>query len=110
MIDNAPFRDPLPQYMPIPRIGHHPPRLSFGFAIPNEFSTFRRVAIEQHLERRKALMKMKSFYPMQVMVLDHLNKECDLPLRRGIRCNGIHSMGARLVLELETNYEELMPT
>jgi len=110
MIDNAPFEDLLPQYMPLQKLGHFPPRLSFGFAIPDEHDTLLRAALEQKLERRKVLMKMEGFHPLQVLVLAHLNKECDLPPKGGIRVNGIYSEEACFVLELETNYEKLMPT
>ena len=110
MISNAPFKDLLPQYMPVQQLGHYPPRLSFGFAIHNECSAFRQVALEKKLGRRKVIMKMRSFYQLQALVLDHLNKECDLPPEDGIRVNWICSKDACLVLELETNYEEVIPT
>jgi len=108
MINNA-FEDLLPQYIPVPQLSHYPPRLSFGFAIPNDFHAFRRVALKKKLRPRKVLLKVDDFISLQILVLDYLNKECDLPPKRGIRCNWILSKEALVVLELETNYEELMP-
>jgi hypothetical protein len=109
MLKNAPFEELPQQYMPIPRLGHRPPRLSFGFAIPDEYEAFVQVAVREKLGRRKALMALRSFRTVGKLVIDHLNKLCGLPPGKGLAYDGIHMKGTGLVLELETNYKQRVP-
>jgi hypothetical protein len=109
MLKNAPFEELPQQYMPIPRLGHRPPRLSFGFAIPDEYEAFVQVAVREKLGRRKALMALRSFCEVGELVIDHLNKLCGLPPGKGLAYDGIYMKGTCLVLELETNYKQRVP-
>ena len=105
---NAPFRDLLPQYIPISQLGHRPPRLSFGFPIRDGFDAFRQVALKKKLARPK-VVKKSDYYTIGPLVLGHLNKLCDLPPGKDLCYNMIHSKEGDVIIELKTNYKEQVP-
>ena len=109
MLRNEPFEElPVP-YKPVTHLGHHPPRLSFGFAIPKEFIQFRRVALENNLGDPEEVSTTNSFFGLQRLVMPYLNERCGLPPKQGITCGHVHSKQAALVLELTTNYVWRIP-
>ena len=109
MLRNEPFEKlPLP-YRPVQKLDHHPPRLSFGFAIPNEVLQFRRVALENHLGDPDEVSTTTSWFELWTLVIPFLNERCGLSLKEEIVCGDIHSKQAALALELKTNYRQRVP-
>lgn len=109
MINNSPFDDLPIQYIPIPDLGHRPPTLSFGFAIPGGFDVFRQAALKNKLKTRKVLMKSKDFSMVRTLVLDYLNQQCGLPPVRSLGYDTVYSKEGDLVLVLKTNYGRNVP-
>ena len=109
MLRNEPFEKlPLP-YRPVQKLDHHPPRLSFGFAIPEEVLQFRQVALENRLGDPEEVSTTKRFFTLRTLVIPLLNERCGLSLEEGIICGHIHSKQAALALELKTNYRRRVP-
>lgn len=109
MLKNEPFEKLLLSYRPIEKLGHYPPRLSFGLAIPREFIQFRRVALENNLGDPEELNTTKSWFGLQDIVMPYLNERCGLLPEESIDCGHVHSRQAVLVLELQTNYRGRVP-
>ena len=109
MLRNEPFEKLPLTYTPIPQRDHYPPTLSFGFAIPKEFTQFLRVALENKLGDPEELSTTRSFYTLRTLVMPYLNQRCGLPPEEGITCGHVHSKQAALVLELTTNYVWRIP-
>ena len=104
MLKNEPFdKFPLP-YRPVQQHGHHPPRLSLGFAIRKELTEFRRVALKEGLTGTMDISRTMHFSGLAKLVLGHLNKLCGLPPEEGMTFGWIHSREGAIVIELETNY------
>ena len=74
MLKNKPFEKLLLPYLPIPRLNHFPLIMRFGFVIPQEFTEFLRVALENKLGDPKKFSNPDNFYSMADAVLSHLNK------------------------------------
>lgn len=109
MLINEPFEKLLLPYKPVQKLGHYPPRLSFGFAIPKEFIQFRRVALENRLGDPEELNTTESFFELRTLVIPFLNERCGLSPEEGIVCGHIQTKRAALALELKTNYERRVP-
>ena len=109
MLRNEPFEKLPLTYTPIPQRDHYPPTLSFGFAIPKEFTQFLRVALENNLGDPEEVNTTNSFFRLQTLVMPYLNRRCGLPPEEGITCGYVHSKQAALVLELTTNYVWRIP-
>ena len=108
MLKNEPFEKlPVP-YRPVRRRGHHPPRLSLGFAIRKELTEFRRVALKEGLTSASEIHAL-CFFELADLVLDHLNKLCGLPSDKGMATQWIHSREGIVVIELESNYNWWIP-
>ena len=109
MLKNEPFEKlPLP-YRPVQHRGHHPPRLSLGFAIRKELTEFRRVALKEGLASAREINHMMSFSRLAKLVLGHLNGLCGLPPNKGMTTQWIHSREGIAVIELESNYNWWIP-
>jgi len=109
MLRNEPFEKlPLP-YRPVRKLDHHPPRLSFGFAISEEVRQFRRVALENQLGDPEEVNTTKSFLTLWTLVVFFLNERCGLSPEEGIDCGHIHSKQEALALELQANYRRRVP-
>ena len=109
MLKNEPFEKlPLP-YRPVQHRGHHPPRLSLGFAIRKELTEFRRVALKEGLGSAREINHLMSFSRLAKLVLGHLNKLCGLPPDKGMNAQWIHSREGIAVIELESNYDWWIP-
>jgi len=108
MPENEPFEKlPVP-YRPVQERGHHPPRLSLGFAIRKELAEFRRVALKEGLTDPRDI-DHNCFSRLAGLVLGHLNKICALPPGDGMTTRWIHSREGIVVIELETNYNWWIP-
>ena len=105
MLKNEPFEKLPVSYRPVQRRGHHPPRLSLGFAIRKELAQFRRVAIKEGLETDMDLKNTIHLTKLADLVLGHLNKLCGLPPDKGMTMGWIHSREGIVAIELETNYK-----
>ena len=109
MLKNEPFdKLPLP-YRPVEQHGHHPPRLSLGFAIRKELAEFRRVALKEGLTGTMDISRTMHFSGLAKLVLGHLNELCGLPPEDGMTIGWIHSREGAIVIELETNYNWWIP-
>ena len=109
MLRNEPFEKLPLSYRPVKKFDHHPPRLSFGFAIPEEFAQFRQVALENRLGDPEELSTPDVFFRLRILVIRYLNERCGLLPEEGIVCWRVHSLEAALVLELGSNYLERVP-
>jgi len=104
MVQNEPFEKLPISYKPVRRSGHYPPTLSFGFAIPDEFTQFLRVAIENNLGDAEKLRARGRFRKLQNLVIPYLNERCGLSSKEGINCEYVYSREAAFVLEVKTNH------
>ena len=111
MLRNEPFEKLPLQYKPVEKFDHHPPRLSFGFAIPEEFSQFLQVALENNLGDPEELSIPENFFELRILVMSFLNERCGLApdSDEAIDCGRVHSLETALVLELKTNYRGRVP-
>ena len=109
MMKNEPFEKLPLSYKPVQDLDHYPPRLSFGFAIPEEFIRFRQVALENHLGDPEKVSTAKNFFTLRAVVMPFLNERCGLSADEVIDCGFIHSSEATLALELKTNYLRRVP-
>ncbi|KAF9783454.1 hypothetical protein BJ322DRAFT_1070939, partial [Thelephora terrestris] len=104
MLENEPFKKlPVP-YQPIPKLDHCPPTLRFGFAFPEPFVEFRRVALENNLGEPEEFLKPNTFYKLRTRVVALLNNLCGFEPPLVIYCEYIHSKEADVMLEISTNY------
>jgi hypothetical protein len=109
MLRNEPFAKlPVP-YRPVLRRGHHPPRLSLGFAIGKELAEFRRVAHKEGLASAREIDHTMCFFELADLILGHLNQLCGLSPGEGMTCRWIHSREGIVVIELESNYDWWIP-
>jgi len=106
---NEPFKKLPLSYKPVQKLDHYPPRLSFGFAIPEEFIRFRRVALENHLGDPEKVGTARNFFTLRTAVMPFLNERCGLSPDEAIVCGFVHSLDATLALELKTNYRRRVP-
>jgi hypothetical protein len=104
MFENEPFEKLPAPYEPIPKLDHCPPTLRFGFAFPEPFVEFRRVALENHLGEPEEYSDPYTFYKLRTRVVALLNNLCGLESPRVIYCEYIHSKEADVMLEISTNY------
>ena len=109
MLKNEPFEELPLSYTPIPQRDHYPPRLSFGFAIPEVGIQFRQAALQNSLGDPEEVRTTKSFFMLRTLVMPYLNERCGLPPEEGITCGHVHSKQGALVLELTTNYVWRIP-
>jgi len=109
MMKNEPFEKLPLSYRPVQDLGHFPPRLSFGFAIPEEYNRFRQVALENNLGDPEKVSTARNFFVLQDVVMPFLNERCGLSPDEAIDCGFIHTFGATLALELKTNYVRRVP-
>jgi len=109
MLRDEPFEKLPLSYKPAQKVDHYPPRLSFGFAIPDEFIQFRQVALENRLGDPEELNTVGGFFELRTLVIPYLNRQCGLSPEEGIVCGRVQSSEAALVLELQTNYRGRVP-
>ena len=102
--------DELPlQYFPSPEFGHFPPTLVFGFPILGDFSEFPRIALDKNLVSPEDCGDPSKSLEIRVSVMEYLNEICGLVSGRHIADTGVFSLKTNLVLELKTNYRQLIP-
>ena len=109
MIKNEPFEKLHLSYKPVQKLDHYPPRLSFGFAIPEELAQFRQAAIENNLGDPEELRTTKSLFRLQTLVMSFINGRCGLSPEEDVDCSHVYSLEAALVLELKSNYRQRVP-
>ena len=109
MRKHEPF-DELPlTYFPSPEFGHFPPTLVFGFPISGDCSEFIRIALDKNLASPEDCRNPSKILEIRVLVMYHLNEICGLALGKHITDTGVFSLKTSLVLELKTNYRQLIP-
>jgi hypothetical protein len=109
MLRNEPFEELPPPYRPLKHLNYCPPRLSFGLGIPDEFTQFHRIALENNLGDPEKVKTAKCFSTVETLVIPYLNERCGLSPEEGIACGDVHSRQVLLVLELGTNYKRRVP-
>ena len=88
---------------------HYPPTLIFGFPISRDLREFRRIALAEGLVSAEECEGPRSFIKIRLLVLRHLNKQRGLKPGADIFGTGVNSLSTNLVLELKTNYQQLVP-
>lgn len=109
MFENEPFEKLPSPYVSIPKLERYPPTLRFGFAIPQPFPEFRRVALENNLGNPEEFLKPNTFYKLRRRVMSHLNKLCGIQPPHAICCKHIYSKEATTVIQISTNYALSIP-
>ena len=107
MFKNEPFKVLPEAYIPSPDYNHHPPTLIFGFPISRDYKEFRKIALDEGLMSAEEVTK--KIARLRLLVLKHLNEQCGLKAREEITGSGVSSLSTNFVLELKTNYEQLIP-
>ena len=109
MREHEPFDElPLP-YFPCPERGHSPPTFIFGFPISRDCSDFCRIALEKNLASPEDCENRSKFLRIMNSVIVHLNEICGLRMGNHIVEAGVFSLKTNIVLELKTNYRQLIP-
>ena len=109
MRKHEPF-DELPlTYFPSPEFGHFPPTLVFGFPISGDCSEFIRIALDKNLASPEYCKDPSKILGVRVSVMEYLNEICGLVSGKHIADTGVFSLKTNLILELKTNYRQLIP-
>ena len=109
MFKHEPFKELPEAYIPSPEYDHYPPTLIFGFPISRDFKEFRQIALAEGLISAEEPDTSQTFIKIRLLVLRHINKQCDLKPGSNIFGTGVSSLSTNFVLELRTNYEQLIP-
>ena len=109
MFKHKPFKELPKAYIPFPKYSHHPPTLIFGFPISCDFKEFHQITLAEGLISLKEPNTSQMFIKIRLLVLRHLNKQCDLKLEGNIFGTSISLLSTNFVLKLKMNYQQLIP-
>jgi hypothetical protein len=109
IFEHEPFKELPEAHVPFPEHNHHPPTLIFGFPILRDLREFRRIALAEGFFSSKKCEDARAFQTTWLLVLRHLNKQCGLKPGGDIYGTGVSSLSTNFVLELKTNYRQLVP-
>jgi len=81
MLRNEPFEWLPLSYRPVQKFDHNPSRLSFGIAIPEEFTQFCQVALENNLGDPEMVKTADTFFELRTLVIPLTNIAVFYPRR-----------------------------
>jgi len=109
MRKHEPFDRLPPAYFPYPERDHRPPKLFFGFPIMRDCGDFRRIALEQNLAPPEECRSSSNILSIMGSVVRHINDMCGLERGHCVTVTGVLSRKANVILELKSNYRQLVP-
>jgi len=109
MFKHEPFKELPDAYIPSPDHDHYPPTFIFGFPISRDYKEFYQIALSEGLLSAEECEDASTLIKMRLLVLERINEQCGLKGGGKISDTGVSSLGTNVVLELKTNYHQLIP-